>query len=570
MTQTQSQSSVATETETNVEQELQVSSGSENEAEAEADVEVVAEPKTPSPTPSTGDSSQLTQGKKRKRSSEIWMNFKHNNRGKVYCIHCKKHYKVVKGCTTTHLWRHLRGCVLYKHHEGKAAGLIPISETQLGVVDEGDPVWVNGKWDPVKDRELLANVIVGHELPFMFSEYSLFRKYMLYNNPLWQKVSRTTITKECMKVVESERGKLKKVFKDIDKAAGLLRLSFQARDKLHFHGYFFHIRCCAHILNLVVQDGLGKIDKCLNKIREGVKYLKKSPGRLVKFGEIATQLSICTKRSLCIDVKTRWNSTYHMLDVAIHYKLALDGYALRDSNFEWLPKDHEWEKAEKDRNLLTAICDAYVDDDGFTREMSLAMYEKFEKYWGEVNVLMAVASILDPRLKMVSVKFVYGVLYSRAEVGSRIDEIMEKLRALYDMYAKDFMSSSESAAATAMAGGSDAGPSSSTQSNGGGKNNFWRYLESTWGEESPVADLDNYLKEPVFQHRSSSPFDVLQWWKINSIRYPILSKLAKDVLYIPITIVSSESAFSAGGRILDDYKCSLKENVVESLVCGGD
>ncbi|KAJ1697461.1 hypothetical protein LUZ63_005973 [Rhynchospora breviuscula] len=619
---TQSQASVAAETN---KEEVQVSSESEAEAEP-ADTPSPTPSPSPSPSPtttSTGGNSQ--PGKKRKRSSEIWMNFKHNEREKVYCIHCQKHYKKVKGGTTTHLWRHLEGCVLYKRHQGKTAGLIPISETQLGGLDEGDLVWVNGKWDPVKDREMLANMIVGHELPFMFSEYSLFRKYMLYNNPLWQKVSRTTITKECMRVVESERVKLKKVFKDVDKvsltsdcwtsnrtvgymcitahyidsswnlqkriitfkdlspphsgevisdaileaikkwgiedkigtitldnasnndkAAGLLRLSFEAR---------------------VVQDGLGKIDKCLSKIREGVKCLKKSPGRLVKFGEIATQLGICTKRSLCIDVKTRWNSTFHMLDVAIHYKLALEGYAQRDSNFEWLPNRPQWEEAEKVRNLLTVfnettkvfsgssypisnlflveifnvkktICDAYVDDDGFTRDMSLAMYEKFEKYWGEVNVLMAVASILDPRLKMVSVKFVYGVLYTRAEVGS--------------------LSSS------------DAVPSSSSQPNGGSNNNFWRYLESTWVEEPPVADLDNYLKEPVFQHRSSSTFDVLQWWKTNAVRYPILSKLAKDILCIPITTVSSESAFSAGGRILDDYRSSLKEDVVESLVCGGD
>jgi Domain of unknown function (DUF4413) len=56
-------------------------------------------------------------------------------------------------------------------------------------------------------------------------------------------------------------------------------------------------------------------------------------------------------------------------------------------------------------------------------------------------VLMAVASILDPRLKMVSIKFVYGRLYSSDEVECRIKEVMNKLRALYDMYAKNYFSS---------------------------------------------------------------------------------------------------------------------------------
>jgi len=74
---------------------------------------------------------------------------------------------------------------------------------------------------------------------------------------------------------------------------------------LHFKGLFFHVKYCAHILNLTVQDGLGKIESYIIKIREGVKYLRKSMDRLFKFGEIAIQLGLSTKRSLCSDVKTR-------------------------------------------------------------------------------------------------------------------------------------------------------------------------------------------------------------------------------------------------------------------------
>jgi hypothetical protein len=39
-------------------------------------------------------------------------------------------------------------------------------------------------------------------------------------------------------------------------------------------GKFFHIRCCAHILNLMVQDGLKEIDNALQKIRNSVKYVR--------------------------------------------------------------------------------------------------------------------------------------------------------------------------------------------------------------------------------------------------------------------------------------------------------
>jgi hypothetical protein len=94
---------------------------------------------------------------------------------------------------------------------------------------------------------------------------------------------------------------------------------------------------------LIVQDGVSHIESCLVKIREGVKYLKKSMGWLLKFKEIAVQLSITTttKRALCIDVKIRWNSTHSMLESAILYKKTFKQYASRDSNFEWLPSESE-------------------------------------------------------------------------------------------------------------------------------------------------------------------------------------------------------------------------------------
>jgi chemotaxis methyl-accepting protein methylase len=44
---------------------------------------------------------------------------------------------------------------------------------------------------------------------------------------------------------------------------------------------FIHVRCCAHILNLVAHDGLKDIDDSIVRIRNMVKYLKGSLQRLV-------------------------------------------------------------------------------------------------------------------------------------------------------------------------------------------------------------------------------------------------------------------------------------------------
>ena len=68
-------------------------------------------------------------------------------------------------------------------------------------------------------------------------------------------------------------------------------------------------------------------------------------------------------------------------------------------------------------------------------------------------------------------------------------------------------------------------------------------------------------------NRRLKSFDVLLWWKLNAHRYPVISKMAKNFLTIPATSVSSESTFSTGGRVLDDYRSSLKPAIVEALVC---
>ena len=46
---------------------------------------------------------------------------------------------------------------------------------------------------------------------------------------------------------------------------------------------FLHVRCFAHILNLVVQDGLKEHNESVIKIRNAVRYVRSSPARLDVF-----------------------------------------------------------------------------------------------------------------------------------------------------------------------------------------------------------------------------------------------------------------------------------------------
>ncbi|CAN1293496.1 Putative AC transposase [Linum perenne] len=80
-----------------------------------------------------------------------------------------------------------------------------------------------------------------------------------------------------------------------------------------------------------------------------------------------------------------------------------------------------------------------------------------------------------------------------------------------------------------------------------------------------VTKLDSYLTEDVLPR--SSDFDILMWWKLSGLKYPILPAVASDVLPIPITSVASESAFSSGGRLLDPHRSKLHSATVEALMC---
>ena len=55
--------------------------------------------------------------------------------------------------------------------------------------------------------------------------------------------------------------------------------------------------------------------------------------------------------------------------------------------------------------------------------------------------------------------------------------------------------------------------------------------------------------------------------ELERFNYPILSKMARDILAIPISTDASKSAFRTSGRILDAFRSSLSSKTVEALVC---
>ncbi|XP_019414969.1 PREDICTED: zinc finger BED domain-containing protein RICESLEEPER 2-like [Lupinus angustifolius] len=100
--------------------------------------------------------------------------------------------------------------------------------------------------------------------------------------------------------------------------------------RLVLDGALFHVRCCAHILNLLVQDGLKEIKDVVYNIQESVKYINHKD-----------------LRKLVIDCPTRWNSTFDMLSCALKFKTVFASYKDKEPHYNYGPSNEDWEKVEK-------------------------------------------------------------------------------------------------------------------------------------------------------------------------------------------------------------------------------
>jgi len=103
-------------------------------------------------------------------------------------------------------------------------------------------------------------------------------------------------------------------------------------------------------------------------------------------------------------------------------------------------------------------------------------------------------------------------------------------------------------------------------------NDTLKELYSQWheGGEDDVGivektELDVYLEIP--HERLDDTFDILNWWRRHFDTYKVLAVMARDILTVHISTVSSESAFSTSDRVLDQFRSTLGPKTVETLIC---
>ncbi|CAA0828143.1 Unknown protein [Striga hermonthica] len=197
-------------------------------------------------------------------------------------------------------------------------------------------------------------------------------------------------------------------------------------------------------------------------------------------------------------------------------------------------------------------------------EMGKQMRKKFDKYWGsinKINLMLFIAVVLDPRYKMKYLRVKYAFHYSEREADELVDKVTLSVKSLIN----DYSTLNEK-----CDGVNDKGESKRVEENthiDDDVDDF--FLEEENQQKAATKDeFDRYLEE--FSEKYRPDFDILVWWKVNSVRYPNLSCVARDVSGIQSSTVASESAFSTGGRTLDRFRSSLTPTTAEVLICCQD
>ncbi|XP_042052014.1 zinc finger BED domain-containing protein RICESLEEPER 2-like [Salvia splendens] len=375
----------------------------------------------------------------------------------------------------------------------------------------------------------------------------------------------------------------------------LLKTRLQLQNSLLCNGEYFHVRCCAHILNLIVQEGLKVASDALDKIRASIKYVKASEARMIKFKECARKVDIEFTTSLCMDVPTRWNSTYLMLASGIKYRRVSSMLECDDLAYKHCPTEEDWERGkvmceflEPFYEITTLISGSSYptsnlyfmevwniarllemnsrSHDEVVRSMSLLMKSKFEKYWEDYSDILSMGAVFDPRMKLKLVEYCYSTPDPLSS-QDKVNRLKMKLYTLYDEYKKKMVDASLSK-----------GPQSSGSSNhevgepkfigGGGvrkmkmnPNGYKRHKGLTSDAKSA---LDVYLEDIPMDENAE--IDLLKYWKDHSSgNFGVLARMACDVLSIPITTVASESSFSIGAHVLNKYRNRLLPEKVQLL-----
>ncbi|KAL5550061.1 hypothetical protein UlMin_000237 [Ulmus minor] len=333
-------------------------------------------------------------------------------------------------------------------------------------------------------------------------------------------------------------------------SVALVKVKEYLQEKRHgivLNGEMFHMRCCAHIVNLIVCDGLKEMGDSIASIRNAVRYVRSSSARLKRFKEASTEANIESKALLCLDVMTRWNSTYMMLEAALKFKKA----------FKNLEADGNYTKYFDEEKVNGLIIDGPPQNLDWDQA---EIFVKFLKTFYELTLKFSGSLYVTSNLFFHEILDIQGDLRQLANEPGTASKMLEKvekaMHSLYDFYKEMNYPLSKD---VSMQGPNETESFPAMSSTSLGPNKMfssWIRDQLQVDGDAQNNDLDDYLNDRRERLTVTDKFDILAWWKLNSQKYKIVSQIAKDVLAVQLSTVAFESTFSTT-KILFIKKCYI-------------
>lgn len=146
--------------------------------------------------------------------------------------------------------------------------------------------------------------------------------------------------------------------------------------------------------------------------------------------------------------------------------------------------------------------------DPVIEKMSATMIEKCDKYWSDLHELMALATILDPRVKTEMLHVCYGVLFGKENAVYHVRKSVDFLHELVNEYKK--VQNEEE-------GMEISSPSSLISDE---LSSIFKELDASIEAETAERmehELEHYLEKGCLRCVDNNKFDVLSWWEMDGI-----------------------------------------------------
>ena len=204
------------------------------------------------------------------------------------------------------------------------------------------------------------------------------------------------------------------------------------------------------------------------------------------------------------------------------------------------------------------------------------MQTKLDEYWPKIKDDALISQLIDPRFNHSTLKssankqavFLWFLLLKQNIIFNYFKAV-KMPDTIYSNYKAKLQQSSQSPISSQSSQVSQAWQASQTlqqyQNPRTVKNVekpiqlFRRFLNAF----TKIIELKIYFSEPLIVSESS----VLDYWKTNIARFPILSIIAKDYLSMMPTSVASERSFSLAGLQITDLRASLNPNTTNQTIC---